>query len=572
MRRSVLLTILGSCIGCQTLSPEPTVGTVDRGHVRMLGAPGENRSRAAASESAPSGPTHIRVVSSQVDAVESGDSPARSAVELTLLEQPGDAPPVPPLDEPPLAAPAPDPLPVPAAEDSANIRLDDVIGAVYRSYPLLDAALSSRVIADGERLSASGEFDLKLKAGTESTPTGFYQTYRQTVGIIQPVYDGGEVFAGYRLGRGSFEPWYLERQTNDAGEFKAGFVLPLARDNEIDARRAGLWRANYGRELVEPEIQAQLIGFVQEASYAYWDWIAAGANYRIAERLLSLATDRTERIRRQVETGLLDPPELTDNLRLVAERQSKLADAERKVQQTAAKLSLFYRDANGNPVIPDNLQLAPFPEPDLFQPDDVSLDIQVALRQRPEVAALDLVQQQLQVDLAQARNEFLPSVDAVVALSQDVGEPTSSKNDKGPFVFDAAVLVDVPLQRRKARGKMQSVDGKLAQLNAKRRITEDKIAVDVQSAYAALTSAYEQVIRSREAVDYAEDLADRERRNFELGASDLLKVTLREQYAAESELKTVEALLLYFRTRADYRAALAEDQASSLQGSDLSPR
>ncbi len=64
----------------------------------------------------------------------------------------------------------------------------------------------------------------------------------------------------------------------------------------------------------------------------------------------------------------------------------------------------------------------------------------------------------------------------------------------------------------------------------------------------------------QKAVEYAEDLAERERRSFELGASDSLKVSLREQYAAEAAIKEADALLQYFRAEADYRAALAEDR------------
>ncbi|MEZ6054327.1 MAG: TolC family protein, partial [Planctomycetaceae bacterium] len=371
---------------------------------------------------------------------------------------------------------------------------------------------------------------------------------------------GGEAFAGYRIGRGDFQPWYLERQTNGSGEFKAGLAVPLARNRDIDSRRADLWRSNYGRQLVEPDIQAQLIGFVQEASYIYWTWVAAGENVRIADRVLQLAMDRTERISRQVEEGLLDPPELTDNLRLVAERRGKLADAERKFQQTAIKLSLYYRDLNGEPLVPSPKSLPAFPDPLLTAPESLNSDIQIALEQRPEIYVLNMIRRQLDVDYAESQNDLRPNIDAVVAGSQDIGEPTSSKNDKGQFELDASIFVDVPLQRRKAQGKMQAIQAKIAQLSAKRRLTEDKIVTDVQSAYAGLVSAYEQVQQAQEAVEYAEDLARRERLNFEQGASDLLKVTLREQYAAEAAAKVVDARLLYFQTQADYRAALAQDR------------
>lgn len=444
--------------------------------------------------------------------------------------------------------------------DQEGLDLEDVINSVYQSYPLLEAAFYSREVASGERLSTLGEFDRKLKAGSENGPLGFYKTYRQHIGLIQPLYQGGEIFAGYRVGRGSFQPWYLERQTNEGGEFKAGFSVPLSRNRDIDERRAALWRATYGVDAVEPDIQAQLISFVQEGSYAYWDWVAAGAKLQIADRILKLAQDRTNRIRSQVENGFLDPPELTDNLRLVAERQGKRALAERKLQQSAVKLSLYYRDVNGTPVIPTPDLLLVFPVLETINADRVVLDTQTALAQRPEILTLDFIQRQLDIDYSEAVNNTLPSVDLIMAAKQDVGYRTSSKNDKGPFELDALLLVDVPIERRKARGKMQSVTGKISQLIAKRKLTEEKIVADVESAYAGLIGAYKQSEQAEKAVEYAEDLARRERQNFEEGLSDLLKVTLREQYAVESAEKAVDAKLLYYKELADYRAALAEDQ------------
>jgi len=118
----------------------------------------------------------------------------------------------------------------------------------------------------------------------------------------------------------------------------------------------------------------------------------------------------------------------------------------------------------------------------------------------------------------------------------------------------------VPLQRRKAQGKLAAIEAKLAQLQAKRQLTTDKIAVEVRNAYVALDKAYVQVLETRLAVALAEDLARRESRNEELGLSDMLKVSLREQYAVESAEKQVDALTQYHKAQADYRAALALDQ------------
>jgi hypothetical protein len=369
--------------------------------------------------------------------------------EAGLMPQPALAPPADPL-----AVPVEQPAPaLPAAPDVSNVSalpLEAVVGSVYTSYPLLMYALYSRNIAAGEQLAASGAFDLKIIGATENGPTGYYQTYRQSIGVAQPLYGGGEVFAGYRIGRGDFQPWYLERQTNDGGEFKAGIGIPLLQNVDIDPRRAALWQAEFGRYLAEPEIQAQLIQFVQEASYAYWDWVAAGANYRVAVQILDLAEERTSRIESQVNAGLIDPPELTDNLRLVAERRAKLADARRKVDQTAAKLSLFLRDASGRPQIPTIEQLPEFPDPGPDLAELTAADIQRALASRPEFKALAWQRRQIETEYALAENMTLPELDAVLSGSQDVGYPTSKKRDKSQFELEAALYLDVPLQRRKA--------------------------------------------------------------------------------------------------------------------------
>lgn len=539
--------------------------------------PGEQLARLSVSTGADAD-SAVRVPEAGNVELEHNDSPillVSAQTEQNQKADPLELPPVPPSPAPPLSdageeASQPDSSsghPAdPAAlqwsekEHLAKLSLEDVIHSVYRSYPKLEAALSDRGIAAGDQLAARGAFDLKLKGETRNQPLGFYETYRHAIGAVQPTMNGGQVFGGYRIGRGVFEPWYKERQTNEGGELKAGAELPFARNRRIDERRAELRRTAYGRQLVDAEIQAQLIDFVQSASYAWWAWVSAGRNYRIAERVLSLAEDRTGRIRRQVEEQLVDPPVLTDNQRLVAERKAKLAESSRKLQQTAIKLSLYLRDAEGQPVVPGPELLPDFPELLAATELDLAPAIERALQQRPELVAFNLKRQQLQVDRDEAANGLLPAIDGYMTGSQDMGEPTSKKRDKSEFELEAGLLLDVPLQRRKARGKLMAVQAKLAQLAAKQRLMRDAITADVQSAYAALRAAVDQVEQAHEAVELAEELARRERRNFELGASDLLKVTLREQYAAESAQKEVEARLVFFLALADLRAATGDDR------------
>ncbi len=340
--------------------------------------------------------------------------------------------------QPPERLPTPTPEPLDPARNppprQETLELEQVLQSVRMHFPLVRAAFAAREVASGEVLSAFGAFDHKLAAASENDALGFYENYRQGFGIERNTFGGGKVFGGYRIGRGSFQPWYLERQTNDGGEFKAGFAVPLSSNRWIDQNRAALWQARIGRRQVEPEIQTELIAYFNEASVVYWDWVAAAQFVRVADSLLMNARAREEGLKRQVATGDKARIVLTDNRRLIVSREAILIDTLRKLRQSEVKLSLFLRNPDGSPqlvsVNPAKVDFPPIGDLNEFLLAD---DIGMALANRPETRVLDLTAEQLGVQLRQAENETLPAIDAKVAGSQDVGAPTSSKRDKSPF-------------------------------------------------------------------------------------------------------------------------------------------
>jgi len=517
------------------------------------------------SPQAPAGKPAAPAAQSEVVRAAARGGGIQSEVVQASAEQPGSEsdflPPLPPEREFMVVPGLPADEGLPGNEVEGTLRLEEVIGSVYRAYPMLDAALRQRDIAAGDQLAAAGAYDLKLSAGSENQPLGYYETYRTNIKLAQPLYSGGETFAMYRNGRGGpYEPWYQERATDDGGEFKAGVLFPFSRNRTIDERRANVWKTTYGRQQVEYDIQAELIDFVQSASYAYWEWVAAGERYRIATTVLELARQRNAGIERQVELGDKEPPLLQDNRRLIVSREAKQIEAGRKLQNSAVKLSLYLRDLEGKPFIPSPEQLPEFPAPGPVVPEQLDGDIQLAVERRPELRVMDLLHRQLEVDLAQAHNDFRPSVDGYMTGLQDVGAPTSKKADKSQFELEAGVMMELSVQRRKARGKSSAVEAKLAQVNAKRRITQDKIVIEVQQAYQTLVAARDKVARAREAQRLADQMAAIERRKFALGDSDLLAVNLREQQAAEAAETLIDTLLEAFRAQADYRAAMAWDE------------
>ena len=450
----------------------------------------------------------------------------------------------------------PEPLPVGPTEP---IELEQVVDAIYQSYPLLRIAIAERAVAAGENVMAQGEFDLKLKGETVNQALGFYKNYRQGVGFDQPLYGGGGLFGGYKIGQGNFEPWYGNRQTNSGGEFQLGLSVPLWQNRTVDERRAQLWRTAYGQNLVEPEIRSQLLEFVRDGSIAYWEWVAAGQNFRFAEQLLELAQDRDEQLRSQVKEGDRPEADLIDNERLIVGRRVKRLATLQKLQTSAVKLSLYLRMPGGVPFVPDpKLLPGAFPEPLPIERDAIDQDVMFALTRRPELMEFDITRNQLDVDLKQAVNLLQPSLDAVLYNSKDLG-PDESLGEKSPYLFEAGLQFSVPLQRRKAKGKITALQGKIAQWQAKRQYTSDKISVEVQVAVIALDMAYQAIKQAREAIRLNEEMQRFETIKVEQGDSDFLLLNLRETATFDARVIEVDALLRYFEAQSEYRAAVAAD-------------
>lgn len=465
----------------------------------------------------------------------------------------------------------PESIPVPSVPGAADalphptLALDEVLASVDRSYPLLIAVVQQRAIASGEQLSSRGPYDVRVLGENFTGAPGYYETNRASLKLEQNTLAGGKLFGGYRVGRGSFEPWYLERQTNDGGEFKLGFEQSLLQGRAIDKYRLNMRKADLALIAAEPKIDKQRIYFIEYAALAYWKWVAAGQAHAIALDVLELARRRVEGIEARIRTGVLKEIELVDNRRLIVTREAKLIVADRKFQQTAIELSLFLRDESGRPILPAADQLPLFPEPQRPELENLVADEEAALAMRPEPRYLRIERDKYLAELRYAQNLTLPRLDMVMSAGQDVGTPTSPKRDKSRFEMESGIVLEVPIQRRNAAGQIQTNQAELVRLRAELQYAEDRVVADVRYAAAGLQTAYDEYVRAVESVRLAQQMQDAEAKNFELGNSNILFVNLREQATADARLLVIDALEQYYDARAEYRAALGIDAGSLAQ-------
>ena len=443
---------------------------------------------------------------------------------------------------------------------SDQLTLADVIASLYRSYPEIEQARQLTPLASGELLATYGAYDTKFKAESLSEPTGFYENYRQSLGFARQLWWGGYVAAGYRIGRGDFQPWYQERLTEEAGEVKVAWIQPLLRGRAIDPQRVAVFQASLAQRAATPQLMQQILTNSAQAISAYWQWVAAGAVLEAQRELLNLAQVRAKQIEVGVEAGKFKRVDLIFNEVLIAEREADVLKSQQKFRSSAIKLGLYLRDESGAPMIPDQEWLPKrFPMIEEMPPFDLQAELAVTLARRPELQTLTLDIQGLQWDRRLACNDMLPTFDFVSEVSQDMGPAASKSDDKDQLVLVLGFQSQVPIQRRKARGKIQATSAKIRQVNEKLRLSRDKVATELAVAYNRLTLAAQTVEQREISLRGALDVLNRYRVGFEQGFVDLIDLNLLESKANESEIKLVDAQQDWFEALGELQIALAID-------------
>ncbi len=472
-----------------------------------------------------------------------------------------------PLPAPPAATPEANRTTARPGDATGPLALDEVLSSVDAAFPLLYAVEQERVVAAGQRVAAEGGFDPVLRA-RGADQAGTFASTRFDAGIEQATPFGGvSAFAGWRFGSGNFPIYYGDRKTGDGGEYRAGLNVPLLQNRDIDPRRARLRAAQIGERLADLVVRRARLDYHRAAAQAYWGWQSAGAQYRVAGDLLRLARERQALLDERFKEKLVSESVPVLNRRLAAGREEALFAAERVLQQAALRLSLYLRDARGDPVVPRAEWLLPgfaglaVPRPDA---ELVGRDVAAALARRPELVRFQLEKERRAVELQLATNQLAPALNAYAQVAQDAGAAKKTFTGTGPFDTDRTsaefgATFEMPLPFRNARGLSAVARAQLAQLLAQERYARDEITSQVQDAVSELVQAHRRVEKAREELGHAVRVLELETESFKGRQTSLVDLNLQEIAAAEARAKVVVVLGTYFAAVANYRAALGAE-------------
>ena len=345
-------------------------------------------------------------------------------------------------------------------------------------------------------------------------------------------------------------------QTNGLGEYRAGMRVPLFRDRALDSRRAELGKANLGRRLADLSIQQQRLVILQAATARYWNWVAAGRRFAVAQSILDMAVERKKILETAVELGQLPRFEVLDNKRIIEQRRSQFVAGRRGLEQASFDLSLFYRNDLGQPRIPSRAQLPPaFPRPTGIDEQQLERDISQALDRRPELARLETQQDQVRLDQRLAENRRLPGLDFILSYDRELGE---RRVPRGPNELRAGVSFELPLQRRTATGQAVAARTRVAQIDQRLQFQREQVSVEVRDAVSAVRAAFEGANVLEAEVLATRQVEDAERLRYDLGESTLFVLNQRELQTADAQVREVSALADYYRALALYELAVAQ--------------
>ncbi len=424
--------------------------------------------------------------------------------------------------------------------NSSPLSLDTLLKTVNQSYPKIIAARLQVAKAQGEYLSALGAFDPSLKANTRSQPEGGYiNNYANNELSIPTLANGLRLFAGYRVGQGDYPIYYQNYLTNSGGEYRAGVALPLLKDFFIDKQRTALMTQAETIALSIHDVEATKLSVYHETIKAYWQWVGSGLQLQTFKQLLSLAKKRQDAIVKQAESGDLPKLAVVENQQIIMQRQQLVNQGTMLFDQAAVALSIYYRDQNGEPLVPSVKQL---PKTMLIRKqrgiNNLS-HIRSELTQHPAIRKLERYYQIIKLKQNLAKNDLLPNLNVMAYTSKQYGTGAY------PKLLPQAAMVGVhfkfPLYQREAKGKIISTTSELRQIATEKKLLYEQLNNQFSNLLIALRMYHQQINLLNNELQLAQQVEAGEAKKFHEGDSTLFLVNQREQTTTQVRLNLINA-------------------------------
>lgn len=418
---------------------------------------------------------------------------------------------------------------------ATSLRFENVQSIVSARMPLIMEAIEKRRAAEGELESQEGAFDHKIKFKSMNQIEDKYDNQVfETKLERQTPWMGSRMFVGHRQGNGVFAAYDGKYETSSLGELFAGVDVPLLRDRSIDEFRLNRLKAYIGVQKAEAEVQQKRLDILFKAAQVFWKWTMAGQKLRILESWVKQAEERQKFLEKKVKAGDTSEIKLTDNRRTLLKRQADLVKVRRDFEMASAELALYINRTPDISEVKTEIKLSD---------DDIDLPPKAVRDQLPPFKLVKLEEEILEQEREFAISQQLPDLRLAVEGARDVG--VQSQAPGGQDQLRVGLMIEIPLENRKGKGKRTEVAGKKAALNYRREWLEREWQARIKQNAQALTTTRQQLELQQSEVSDTSKMAKAELTRFNQGDSDIFFVNIREQDQAEAQIRLIETEALH---------------------------
>ncbi len=453
---------------------------------------------------------------------------------------------------------------------SQVLTLDEVLRQATANHPKMRTINLIEELAEAKVTEKEGAFDPSLMLGGEqlryqsASDPGKPKFAEEQLAAVQ-IQDvaGWKLISGWRRNRDQVKS--PESLTGEGGEFFVELKMPLLRGLGVNEKQTALEMAKAARLQARAAGRAIRLQTLLATSLAYWEWAAACSEYHLLERNLQLARVRANQVSERVRAGDLPRVDELEARQELQRREEALAKAERNVQKSAIKLSLYLWNSQGQPqvlpapgqavlLLPDEPSLKAPGRPDVGLAEDASAqevaqsEIE-ALETRPELIEVRFQRQVVELDRKLAENDRLPALDLTISPGLDTG----AKNIQ--YSYKLGLLLTIPLANRSADGRLQAAQLKSDKLDLDQINEIQRILSEVRDAASALQTSHGRWKPALRSYQLAVQLEEAERLKFSLGDSTLFLVNQRERASLAEGQKLIEIILDSQRARSALSAA-----------------
>ncbi len=416
--------------------------------------------------------------------------------------------------------------------------------------------------AEQDVVAARAEFDAELSSSVslsesevpnvsrlEGVDTLSSEGYRVWTEVSKKLATGALVSLGLNLREVETNATTAALNPRTSTDVGLGLNQPLLRGAGFSYNRSKIELASAEAEIARLGLKDRVMSVVFDVVRTYWGLVYSLKDLEVSEMSLKLAEDFRDRTAQKIAAELLPRIDIFQPEADVASRRVRIVELENEVANLQDELKKLM-DPDGS-VLGEGVLPTPSEEP-VFRA--VAVDERAAmleaLEKRPEVVAKRIEVDNKELEVARARNQLRPRLDAFGNLSyHGVGEDFDEGADMvGSCDFPdwtVGLSFSVDLGNRAAKSTYQASELRLEQSRVNLKDLEKRIELEVRSAARRVNTNALRVARTETSAEWAKKRLGAEEEKYELGQTTSFNVLQAQEDLAEAERDKAKALVDY---------------------------